>query len=112
METHRGCSLLTRLWMLYSDRFTGVARLGMPFTAPQPEFALDAILEFNRRTVGYDVYGYWKFFRQDDAATKMERNVRNQLLHEGSADLSALDRLFHELALPEGAGDLQRHPRF
>jgi hypothetical protein len=38
---------------------------------------LDAINAMTEEAFGYPVYGYWKFFCEDDAASICDKNVRH-----------------------------------
>ncbi|CAF0841354.1 unnamed protein product [Rotaria sordida] len=42
---------------------------------PPAKMDLDQVLETSKKILGYENFGYWKFFESDDAATIIENNV-------------------------------------
>ena len=47
----------------------------MPFVAPSPLVDFSVIQQVVKQRVGYDMYGYWKFFSEDDADKVIQEHV-------------------------------------
>jgi soluble epoxide hydrolase / lipid-phosphate phosphatase len=75
----RGCIILSRLSMLYPDRFHAFGWVGLSFMEPITfSFDLDAIMVAMKELLGYEGYSYWKFFEREDAPAIIEKNVSMQ----------------------------------
>lgn len=73
---HRGCVVLSRLSMLYPDRFHGFVWLALSFMEPATSpFDLDGVMTLMKQVLGYEGYSYWKFFEKEGAADIIEKNV-------------------------------------
>jgi soluble epoxide hydrolase/lipid-phosphate phosphatase len=70
--------VVSRLALLHSDRFLGFAWLAVGFISPSPEFVLEELLATMKSLVGNEVFGYWTFLTQENAASVIEPNVRDQ----------------------------------
>ncbi|KAF8885233.1 Alpha/Beta hydrolase protein [Gymnopilus junonius] len=70
-----GCFLLSRLLNTHLDRVLGAAFLAVGYIPPQPNFDYNAQLATLNKLVGYDVFGYWRFFSDDDAPTLTEKHA-------------------------------------
>ncbi|KAL0951357.1 hypothetical protein HGRIS_008061 [Hohenbuehelia grisea] len=69
-----GCKITGRLANLYPDRFLGFGFLAVGYSPPRPDFDLDVVLAQTKKAVGYELFGYWKFFSEPDAANLIEKN--------------------------------------
>jgi len=63
----RGCLIVSRLSNYYPSRFIGFAFLTGSYIPVGREFDLDTRLETMRAAFGYDIFGYWAFFSEEDA---------------------------------------------
>ncbi|PPQ80396.1 hypothetical protein CVT26_008301 [Gymnopilus dilepis] len=64
-----GSVVLARLLNAHIDLFSSAAFLSVGYLTPQPNFNFDEEIAELHQLVGYDVYGYMKFFAEDDAAS-------------------------------------------
>ncbi|KAK7060427.1 hypothetical protein VNI00_001192 [Paramarasmius palmivorus] len=79
-----GCVALSRLSVLFPERFLGFIWLGLSFMEPiVDKFDLDTIMSIMKEYLGYEGYSYWKFFERPDAADKIQEHVDSfiQLLY-------------------------------
>ncbi|PPQ71199.1 hypothetical protein CVT26_011012 [Gymnopilus dilepis] len=63
-----GAVVLARLANAYVDRLSAAAFLSVGYLPPRPDFDFDEYIKQLHQEVGYDVFGYMKFFAEDDAA--------------------------------------------
>ncbi|KAL0063075.1 hypothetical protein AAF712_009982 [Marasmius tenuissimus] len=71
-----GCVVLSRLSILYPERFLGFVWLGSSFMDPVTEhFDLDSLMRTTRESLGHESYGFWKFFQRRDAADVVQDHV-------------------------------------
>ncbi|KAF8885262.1 Alpha/Beta hydrolase protein [Gymnopilus junonius] len=70
-----GSILLSRLLNTHSDRFLGAAFLAVGYVAPQADYDYDTQLAVFNKLVGYDVWGYWKFFADSSAPALIEKHI-------------------------------------
>jgi len=75
----RGSALLSRLINIQVARILGVAFVAVGYWEPQPEFSIDAWIEMFNKLVGFEVWGYWKFFGADDALAVIEKHASSSL---------------------------------
>lgn len=65
-----------RLSNYYPERVTAYAFLAVPYTAPSPlEINVQTLLEMTRKLIGYETFGYWLFFGQEDANEIIQEHV-------------------------------------
>ncbi|ESK94469.1 epoxide hydrolase [Moniliophthora roreri MCA 2997] len=79
-----GCAALSRLSILFPERFLGFVWLGLSFLEPITEkFELDAVMAITKEYLGYEGYSYWKFFEQQGSAKTIQDHVDSfiQLLY-------------------------------
>ncbi|EKM53672.1 uncharacterized protein PHACADRAFT_260148 [Phanerochaete carnosa HHB-10118-sp] len=71
-----GSILMSRLSMLHQERFSGLVWLGLGFCEPivRP-FDLQGAMTETKAAFGYEMYAYWEFFTQPDAAQIIHQNV-------------------------------------
>ncbi|KAI0313953.1 Alpha/Beta hydrolase protein [Amylostereum chailletii] len=84
-----GCSLLSRLSMLYPERFIAFGWVSPSFLPPVVvKFDLDAVMATMKKLLGYECFSYWQFFAREDAADVIEKNVDSfiQLLYPRDPD--------------------------
>lgn len=70
-----GCFLLSRLANYYPERLLSCSFLAVPYRAPGQSTNIDAINAITKSKLGYEVYGYWKFFGQEDAPQILKNHV-------------------------------------
>ncbi|KAH8105367.1 epoxide hydrolase [Cristinia sonorae] len=63
-----GSITVSRLACHFPERFVAFAHLAVPFVAPDPEADLAKTVALMTSVLGYNPYGYWGFFNEDDAA--------------------------------------------
>ncbi|KAF8167779.1 Alpha/Beta hydrolase protein [Crassisporium funariophilum] len=63
-----GCRVVSRLANLHADRFLGFAFLAVSYTAPNAVLSYPQILGYTAKLAGRELFGYWAFFSEDDAA--------------------------------------------
>lgn len=59
-----GCLSVSRLASYYPERVIAYAFLAASFIGPIPPIPFDAFLEYIKQQVGYELYGYWKFYSE------------------------------------------------
>ncbi len=69
-----GTQVATRFVLYHPERTLGVVLISGGYSAPAM-FDLDEVLEASKNAIGYETFGYWKFFEADDAATIIENNL-------------------------------------
>ncbi|OBZ69846.1 Bifunctional epoxide hydrolase 2 [Grifola frondosa] len=70
-----GSLLLSRVALLYPERFHGFAFLALSYLPPQAtEFNLDAMNAFLKQATGYETYAYWVLFNREDAHEIIEKH--------------------------------------
>ncbi|TDL18520.1 alpha/beta-hydrolase [Rickenella mellea] len=62
-----GSGLNSRLAVYHQGRFKAFAFLAVGFTKPNPDFDLDRIIPFLKKTFGSDILGYWYFLIEEDS---------------------------------------------
>ena len=67
--------MLARLANAYVDRLSAAAFLSVGYLPPRPDFDFDEYIKQLHQEVGYDVFGYMKFFAEDDAAGLLTEHV-------------------------------------
>ena len=68
---------MSRLANYFPERFVKFAFLGVAYQAPSGRFDVDKINEITKEHIGYEIFGYWHFFNDPDAADMMNRDVSN-----------------------------------
>jgi len=68
-----GSGLVSRLATYYHDdvRFLGFAFIALWYLPPAPEFDIDAFNAEAKKQLGYETFGYWPFFAQEDNASQI-----------------------------------------
>ncbi|CED82564.1 Soluble epoxide hydrolase [Phaffia rhodozyma] len=96
-----GSATASRLVTYHEDRFLGFAFTAVPFNPPRPVPPLDIMLGHLKKTVGSELFGYWKFLSIDGVEKTLLENV------EGFAHLLFPDdpTLWREYVAPVGGMD-------
>lgn len=72
----RGSFLLGRLANYYPARFSKLAFLDIAYAPPNADgFSVDSINERTTEMIGYPVFGYWHFFKDEDSGDLMTDKV-------------------------------------
>ena len=85
----------------FPERIIAAAFLAVPFVPVTPPIEFDAFIEMQRKLLGFETFGYWKFFSEPDADATIQAHVRSvspllmQLLTTRTA------RLVHQRTLAE-----------
>jgi len=68
-----GVGIVSRLANYYHDdvRLVAFAFFAVSYQPPSPQFDIDAINAMTKQLLGYETFGYWLFFTQDDDASKI-----------------------------------------
>jgi hypothetical protein len=72
----RGCRITSRLVNFYPERVTAVAFLTVGYTPPDPGFDMSTVLAATKKTLGYELIGYWLFLAEEGADKIIESHVR------------------------------------
>jgi soluble epoxide hydrolase/lipid-phosphate phosphatase len=75
-----GCLMVSRLANYHSDRLLTCTFLAVPYSPPGEHFDLDAVNAIMKQVMGYERFGYLRFFVQDDAGTLIDEHVRVSIL--------------------------------
>jgi soluble epoxide hydrolase/lipid-phosphate phosphatase len=70
-----GSYLLSRLANYHSNRFYSYSFLGVGYMPPNVVFDLESANAELKREVGYDTFGFWEFFLEEDAAILLKGHV-------------------------------------
>ncbi|THH32677.1 hypothetical protein EUX98_g1520 [Antrodiella citrinella] len=62
-----GSWVTARLANYFHERFHGFAFLAVPYSIPDPSSTMEQTNAFVKSQLGYEPYGYWQFFNEDDA---------------------------------------------
>jgi pimeloyl-ACP methyl ester carboxylesterase len=71
-----GTQVANRFVLYHPERTLGVVLISVGYSPPAI-FDLDSVLEASKNAIGYETFGYWKFFEADDAATIIENNLES-----------------------------------
>jgi len=65
-----GATLVSRLASYYHDdaRFLAFAFFAVSYRPPSPDFDIEAVNATSKQLLGYEVFGYWFFFAEDENA--------------------------------------------
>ena len=77
----RGASVVSRLANVAPERIHAYAFLAVSYVVPNADFKMENALKLTKSLVGYELFGYWMYFSQDEAAQEIENNVRRLCLH-------------------------------
>jgi soluble epoxide hydrolase/lipid-phosphate phosphatase len=70
-----GSFLLSRLVNYYPQRLLSCSFLAVAYRAPGQSMNVDPINVITKQKLGYEMYGYWKFFEREDAAQVIKDHV-------------------------------------
>lgn len=73
---HRGSSITSRLANYFPERFLAYGFLNVPYVTPNPDYDIDRLVALTKKVMGYETYGYWFFFSEEDAPKLMREHVR------------------------------------
>jgi len=68
-----GAFLVSRLANYYHDdaRFLAFAFFAVSYQPPSPDFDTEAVSAMSKQLLGYEVFGYWFFFAEDENASQI-----------------------------------------
>lgn len=72
---NRGSKVTSRLANIYPERFAAFAFLAVSYVTPNPQFDIQTALDMTKKMVGYEIFGYWLFFSEDEADKLIETHV-------------------------------------
>lgn len=70
-----GSFLLARLANYYPERLLSTAFLAAAYRAPGQSMNVDLFNALSKEKLGYEMFGYWKFFEKEDAAQIIKDHV-------------------------------------
>jgi pimeloyl-ACP methyl ester carboxylesterase len=73
-----GSFLLSRLANYFPDRLLTCSFLAVPYTKPGDHFDLDMINAMTKTRMGYERFGYIKFFEKDEAGDMLNEHVSRE----------------------------------
>ncbi|KAL8996144.1 MAG: hypothetical protein Q9169_004291 [Polycauliona sp. 2 TL-2023] len=72
----KGSFLLGRLANYHPTRFSKLAFLDIGYGPPNPQsFSVDPINALTTQMIGYPIFGYWHFFKDEDSGDLMTDNI-------------------------------------
>lgn len=71
----RGAGIVSRLATVAPERFLAYAFLAVPYVPPNPKPNFEQTLAMTKAMFGYELFGYWLFFAEDDTPKLVEQNV-------------------------------------
>lgn len=83
----RGSGVVSRLANYFPARYVAYALFSVAFMVPDPNKSLESVVAFMTEHLGYNPYGYWYFFNEDDAGEVMTAHVRDNLLSYATSTL-------------------------
>jgi len=75
-----GSLVNSRIANYYQGRFLGFGYVAVGYTHPQPDLNLDLFIPFMKQLIGYETYGYWRFFGGVDTAPKLVEDHHDSFL--------------------------------
>ncbi|KAF9260805.1 alpha/beta-hydrolase [Marasmius fiardii PR-910] len=69
-----GSRITCRFVQRYPERVIAIGLLAVGYQEPTVQFDYEKVLAFFKEKVGYEVFGYWEFFCQDEAPKLVEEN--------------------------------------
>ncbi|KAG5633643.1 hypothetical protein DXG03_006875 [Asterophora parasitica] len=69
-----GSALVSRLANYHPERFTAFAFLAVGYYAPS-DVKFSDFLASTKQVFGYELFGYWYFYSEEDAHKTIEKNV-------------------------------------
>lgn len=76
-----GSFLLSRLANYYPQRLLTCTFVAAPYRPPGEALNIDAINAFTKSKLGYEMFGYWKFFEKEEAGQFVKEHVRLLISH-------------------------------
>lgn len=70
-----GTFLLSQLASYFPKRFASYSFLATTYTPPGQDLHIDALNLLTKKKLGFEMYGYWKFFEKEDAAQITKEHV-------------------------------------
>ena len=70
-----GCFLLGRLANYYPKRLQSASFLVVAYRPPGEVIDLDGLNAMSKKAVGYETFGYWRFFEREEAGEIVDKNV-------------------------------------
>jgi len=77
-----GSFLLSRFVNYYPQRLLSCSFLAVAYRAPAQSMNIDAVNVYTKEKLGYEMYGYWKFFEREDAAQVVKDHVFHHLFYD------------------------------
>ncbi|KUJ11476.1 putative epoxide hydrolase [Mollisia scopiformis] len=74
-----GSFMLSRFANYYPERFFSCSFLAVPYIAPGRSMSADPINVLTKQKLGYEMYGYRKFFEKEDAAQILKAHIESFL---------------------------------
>jgi hypothetical protein len=75
LSLYRGSYLTSRLANYYPERFLAFAFLSIGYQSPGEGMDIQAVMNYTKRTFGYENFGYWSFFSEEGTDTIIEEHV-------------------------------------
>ncbi|PCH37515.1 alpha/beta-hydrolase [Wolfiporia cocos MD-104 SS10] len=70
-----GSTMTARLASYYPDRFSGFAFLAVGYAPTFEGFDYEAVMAQIKQALGYETYGYWQFFGEDNADQVIKAHI-------------------------------------
>lgn len=74
-----GTFLLARLANYYPERLLSTAFVAAAYRAPGQSMNVDLFNVLSKQKLGYEMFGYWKFFEREDAGQIIKDHVSQHL---------------------------------
>ncbi|KAL0576465.1 hypothetical protein V5O48_005508 [Marasmius crinis-equi] len=69
-----GSRTTSRVVQYFPERVSAFGVLAVGYQPPNPDFDFQKVLAFTKGIAGYEFFGYWGFFNEDDSAKLCEEN--------------------------------------
>ena len=86
-----GSPLLSRMVNYFPSRLTSLTFMDIGYAAPPLAFnkaGIDSLNNLTLATLGYEVFGYWSFFNEEDSGKILNAHVRILLIYSTRALLT------------------------
>jgi soluble epoxide hydrolase/lipid-phosphate phosphatase len=70
-----GSFLLSRMTTYHRERLLSSAFLATPYRAPGQIIDVDSVNAMSKKDLGFELLGYWKFFKKEDAGEIVKEHV-------------------------------------
>ncbi|KAH8105366.1 epoxide hydrolase [Cristinia sonorae] len=95
-----GSAVVSRMASYFPERFLAFAYLAIPYIIPDPDLDFEKLVAMMTSILGYNPYGYWEFFNEDNAADVFAKHLETYIAITYTKDQG---QVFRRHVCPPGA---------